>query len=247
MQLFVHLLQALTRGVAVFVLLALLSTGSLLYAVSSHITNVDTVEGWLERADVYANVLNELPALIERDTSFDTATVEQSLDQNPYLSEEDITATIQQVITPDVLQAETEVVVQGVYAWLEGETSSPEFEASLAAQQQPLAEALGETLRVNLAELPPCGAEQLEQDFDLIASNCLPSGVNLDREIDRFVAEFTGSDGLLADATLSGDDLNLSAEQLEQGPGCIRPSFFGGLGAYRRHCSLLCCRRTAAP
>lgn len=228
MHLVLRFLRWSLHKLSIAILANAITIGAPLLAVSIHFTNPSIIKGWLSTSNMYENVVSQslgLIAISSEENEVQATSLEDQFAQNPFIETVDITNALAESITPRFLEEQTSSVIDGMYAWLDGSENEPIFTFSIATKQDEIGVRLGDTLNQKLASLPECLPEELTPDFDLIEARCLPPGVSITGEIDRFVDEFTGENGLLSGAEWNQEDIikregeesGLSRDQLKYG------------------------------
>lgn len=81
--------------------------------------------------------------------------------------------------TPDFVQTNVENSIDGVYGWLAGKTSQPQFNIDLKGAKGRFARSLSN----NIGKLPKCSLSQQAkikaENFDAFSSPCVPPGVDI--------------------------------------------------------------------
>jgi hypothetical protein len=77
--------------------------------------------------------------------------------------------------SPQVVQTSSEEVIDGIYNWLNGKTSQPDFSVDLRSQKNDFAEKVGQAAKVKAATLPVCTS--VPATTDPFSATCLPPGV----------------------------------------------------------------------
>lgn len=186
------------------------AVGVPLMALSVHITNPEIIKNWLASTDTYQTIVTQSLDLIEYE-SFQkekgSAPIGDTLSENPFIQRADIATAISDTISADFIKTQTEQVIDGLYPWLNKDVSEPSFTFSLKEKQPELAANIGNTLRAQLTALPDCSPSEITASFSVLESLCLPPGIDLSAEIDFFVADLAGQDGLLTDAEWTQEDI----------------------------------------
>jgi len=121
-----------------------------------------------------------------------------------------------EAVTPEMLQSITEQVIDGTYAWLEGETGQPEFSVDLGPIQEAFAAKLAERAKERLDGLPVCTLEQLRSlagsAINPFTIPCLPSGVNTQAQADLLAAQIRSSAAAETETLITPDSLPRTAE-----------------------------------
>lgn len=141
------------------------------FAVSNVFSNPDNIDHVLEDGGVYKNVV---------DLALKNAQEQGDENTKKLLADEKIKEIITSSIQPGDVQSSSKSVIDGVYAWLEGKTSQPEFNIDLSKPAETAVTKLSAYAEERANSLPACTVQQLQSvDFqsDLLSIPCLPPGV----------------------------------------------------------------------
>ncbi len=199
-----------------------------LLAFSAHITNPEIVKAWLHDSNTYQTVLDEsldLITLKADNRNGDFQSLGETLDSNPFVNSASIKKVISETITADFLEAQATGVIDGTYVWLDGTQPEPSFRLSLESKHDELKSRLKAVVMAEFADLPVCTPAELTPEFNLIKAQCVPGGIDLERETDRFADEFVGADGLFGNSAWTqenvikreGESSGLTQQQLKLG------------------------------
>ena len=100
-----------------------------LFAIGFHITNAETMKTWLVESNTYENLVRESIHLIEveSETASTEGSLGDSLNSNPFISSEEVVNALAETFDDDYIRGQTEGFIDGMYAWMNGETDKPEF------------------------------------------------------------------------------------------------------------------------
>jgi hypothetical protein len=123
-------------------------------------------------------------------------------------SQKAVQEAVAEALPPETLEKQTGEVLDGVYAWLQGDTAKPEFRIDLIETRDKLATGLSEQARTQAAQLPPCGPEAAVtlENFDPFGARCLPQGADPSVIADKTRQEVTSSE-LFKDPVLDANDI----------------------------------------
>lgn len=167
----------------------------------------DVVKGWLEESNLYDKAVDVVLEGVH------SAAEEQKSGEIP-LDDPQIKAIASEAFSPDFLKQNIEQVVDGMYAWLDGETASPEFRVDLSAAKQKLAVGISQ-YAVNRAQaLPACTAEQSREvlasgEYDILNATCLPAGVDVNAVAANLQSEIATSRDFLEDTVITPEVVGL--------------------------------------
>jgi hypothetical protein len=123
-----------------------------------------------------------------------------------------LTPVYEQVLTPALLQTNTEEVIDSLDAWLKGKTDKPQFDIDTAAIRGDLNVALADYISARLPTLPVCPVDTDTTGYDPLTATCRldvpPTEDTLVRRADGLSSEFP----ILAEDRLTADDMFLSSD-----------------------------------
>ncbi|MCA1806608.1 MAG: hypothetical protein LC687_01915, partial [Actinobacteria bacterium] len=104
--------------------------------------------------------------------------------------------------------AQTEQVIDGIYAWLDGITEQPEFVIDFGPARERFAEELAVYATERLQALPTCASlDQLPGEIDLLTVECLPPGFDPMEETSTYTDELLASDEFIPEVGFSSAEL----------------------------------------
>ncbi len=193
--------------------------------VTTHITDREAVKSWVNDPNVLNGIGEVVPEIISESLNEESSLVQVS-DTPLGVDIDQLVDAAQEVLTPEYLAGKTDPIIDGVYAWLEGDTEEPEFEIDLSDKLNAVVVALKAPLRSELAKLPVCPSNiSHTDDFNLFETPCVPQDVDIDKIVDTFSEFITGSDADI-DFTVSSENIDFSEEVINYGP-----NVFAGLSA----------------
>lgn len=120
----------------------------------------------------------------------------------------------QQAITSalpaDMLEKSVGSFINGLYGWLEGKTTEPQFAIDLAQAKQGIATNLAAYAENRAAGLQPCTIAQIRTlgpDADPLALPCLPPGVTKAQVGQQVSQQLSGNTGFIKDPVISNDTI----------------------------------------
>jgi hypothetical protein len=181
---------------------ALLSFG-LLISFNHTFGTPEKLKQALEKSNVYEAAV----ASLVHQQSSDAEQGSQSQEGIPS-SQKEIQDAVTAALPSDTLKGQTSQILDGVYAWLQGDTQGIEFQVDLTNIRDTLATNLSEQAKTQATQLPPCGSDTTvsSQDFDPFGANCLPTGLAPDAVAGKTKQDILGSE-LFKDPTLNASDL----------------------------------------
>jgi hypothetical protein len=131
-------------------------------------------------------------------------------DSKEILSQPEIKAAAEKSFTPALLQSSTESVFNGVFAWIQGKTTEPEFRIDLTNAKADLSKNVAAYAEKRANSLPPCTLEQLRQmspDIDLLQIQCLPPGINVSALAQEYSQKFLNDGDFLKDPVITNETI----------------------------------------
>jgi hypothetical protein len=197
----------LLRGLAqtVLTLIFLLSIGLFfaLAPLSTTLTRPDTIKRWVAQSGLYEDLL---PSIIEQAASGGVRPEKPQQEVENQLDPELIRTLFSQALPPDVLRGYVEPAIDGIYAWLRGETAQPEVTVDLSERRPAVAAAFADYVRAKLRGAPACTPAQMAGKVDPLAENCLPRGQTLDQVAKAAGAQLIAKDGPLGNPVIKSAD-----------------------------------------
>jgi hypothetical protein len=155
------------------------------------------------------------------------------------LNRPEVKSAIEASFPPQLLQQQTETVIDSVYSWLQGKATVPDFRIMLTTPKASFALAMGSYVQKRLGALPACSIATSPANFDAFNSVCLPSGLDVNGEVQKVELEVAGSPDFLPSTVITGNTFTGSSGkplfvQLHTLPGYYQtllnlPYVFAGL------------------
>jgi hypothetical protein len=124
----------------------------------------------LNDSDVYSSLI---PDALAQSGQISSSKTEIPLNQQV------IQDAAKQAFTPQVLKQSSESAVDGIYHWLNGKSSQPDFRIELTQAKVSFADAVANAAGKQAASLPRCPSSGLPADFDPFSATCLPRSVTI--------------------------------------------------------------------
>ncbi len=121
------------------------------------------------------------------------------------LNDPHVVEIINQAFPPELLQDNTEKVIDSTYAWLNGKTPEPTFNVDLTPARQQLADNLSTYAFDTLRTKPVCFA--VPKELDPFTAGCQPPNTDLGKEQRDLSTSMAGPEGILPKATFTAKDL----------------------------------------
>jgi hypothetical protein len=214
MKTFLKVIRYIISIILIIPLLLLLIVSPPLIATSQTVTHRENIKNILEQSGIYENLFDTILPII-------TQSSDQESEQMAELFEEgsEFRAAIDQELTPLKLKTKVDIVIDAMYDWLEGKTSSPEFEVYLVESDQAVKNIFSSMLIAKFEDLPTCSSNaQLEStaqnpmeaeckptDYDSSQITTLINEEMSEDEIDQIREQFK----------LSSEDIVFSSQDAE--------------------------------
>lgn len=169
--------------------------------LSATVRNRETVKDWFASSGFYDQIVNVALEKINFHQN------DSGSDQIP-LDNQQIKDTAKDVLTPAFLQKNVEAFLDGVYNWLDGSSSTVNFDLDLSGIKQSLADNLGDYLKTRVDGLPICAAGQGSQEFNGFTDACRPANAS-SAEVANKLTDNIASGDFLKNAHLTGADIKI--------------------------------------
>lgn len=207
-------LRKFLYGFAVFITFLCLMQLPYSFAVSSILSSPDSIDQALEEGGVYDNAIS-----LALD---DVAKKNNDPNAQRLLADQGFKDAITSSVTPDDVQTAARSAFGGIFAWLQGKTSLPEFKIDLTEPAGRAVEKLGVYAEQRASNLPTCTIAQLQtinlQD-NLLSLPCLPPGISASQVGQQFANQAKQDIDLLKDPIIDSEELFKEADtaQLQNG------------------------------
>lgn len=192
------------------VLLGIVLFGSLLgvaLSTSAKMTiyNPDKVEQWISQSKLYDHFVS---TAAERGQAAVGSTSEN--DNVTSLSDTAVQDAAKTAFSKQLVEQSINSVIESNYAWLRGETDTPEFKIDLTGAKQSFAQEVGAYVTTSLSSLPVCTNAQLAQmqNVDPLSMTCRPSNVDPKTAGQQVTQQIIDSDELLSNTVLTAQTIN---------------------------------------
>lgn len=195
-------IQKISRAgtLSVFRICLLLLPG--LVAAVLVIGNAQFIEQTLQKSGVYSHVV---PAILDQSVPDNTDPNTQA-----FLQDAGVRDVIYQSFSPAYIQQSAEKVLDGTFAWLNGDTAAPTFSIDLNQPKTALVSNLTAYATKRASTLPICTIEQL-RNFDvnqtILSIPCVPPGFDVAGAANQFGSDVVNSSGLPEEASLTPQNL----------------------------------------
>ena len=191
------------RRLIVISLLAVLALVLVVFSVGavSYITVLDPsfAESRLDASGFYEDFSDNALEVLSQNLEGSPQEVDQAVAR--------LTPVFEDVLTPQLIQSNTEKVVVGVADWLNGETDVPRFLINTGDIRADLNASLVDYLNEYLPDLPVCPADTNLKKYDPFTADCRPPGELHPDVLATWTDEFTAELPLLGREQVAGSDL----------------------------------------
>jgi hypothetical protein len=188
-----------TAGVGFKLLLLLIPV---VFASAIVLSSPKYIENALKESRVYDQFVSTVI-----DNSKDKATNENN---KKLLSDPDIKAAAEKSFSPALLQSSTENVINGIFAWMQGKTTEPEFRIDLTNAKAELSTNVAAYAEKRANGLPQCTLQQLRQmdpNIDFLEIPCVPPGVNVHTLAQEYSQKFLADSDFLSDPVITNETI----------------------------------------
>lgn len=186
-------------GTAVLSLLMTLGVALLVLSVifTQLLAQPTAIKANLEEAGVHQSLVDTI-----------AGHVGEQADEVPAFDQAEFEELARESLSASVVQTEVETAIDAMYAWLEGETDTPEFVLDFSEAREAFAHNTGQHMQQQLEALPTCtSVTQFPANGSIEDLTCLPPGYDTEAEVDQYVDNALASDDFFADATVRSDEL----------------------------------------
>lgn len=160
---------------------------------------------WLNKSEVYDTIVH---AVLEENRKLQQGTGDESIPIN----DPKIQAIAEQAFSPQFLQDSAEKVIDGVDAWLAGDSEIPEFAVNIGQAKKAFAQGIGDYAISRYEALPACKPGQEPKSMEIFEINCRPAGYNPKPAIEKAVYDLQNNKDFLPDETLTFNSLDKNNE-----------------------------------
>jgi len=198
--------------VAAFMLPAAFLTFGFLLSFGQVLRSPDSLKDALAEGAIYESAVTDL--VRQSDGEVNTGPQQAGV----LSGQEEVRQAVADAVPAAVLEDHTAQIIDGVYAWLRGETTTPVFQVDLTEIRDTLAVNLSEQAKFRAGQLPPCepSVTVTLQSFNPFEASCLPAGISPDMVAQKTNNEVLASD-LFKDPVLDAQDIQGSdGKQLQE-------------------------------
>lgn len=127
------------------------------------------------------------------------------------LDNPEIEAAAKQAFPPELLSSNSESIINGFYAWLQGESETPQFAVDLTDAKQKFANNVAGYAQRRYESLPPCTMAQLQtinpDAVDAFSVNCRPPGLAGSSVREKVRADILASEDFIQTTEFTAENL----------------------------------------
>ncbi len=159
--------------IAASVLSFLLFMAVFTFALSNTVANPSYVKKLLAESKTYDNVI---------DQTFKLASIQKTLEINNTNNSgiEELAPVIEKTLTPQLLQKNTEAVIDGIDVWLSGKANTPQFSIAVTSLKTEMTNNVADYLYNRVQALPTC-QQATTIEYDPLTATCKPN-VRIDKQ-----------------------------------------------------------------
>jgi hypothetical protein len=205
-----HIFRQLGGALLAALLQSLLVVFPLVAALAMLLHSPQALQGRIKDSGLYTKVV---PAIM--DQSAKQAAADGEGDIQTALGDQGIQEAVQKAITPQTLEAASGQFINGIFGWLQGKTTEPQFTVDLTAPRQALMDNLNNYALDRAKALPACTLQQLRSlspNQSVLEAPCLPPGVTPQTAADQFTQQGVNNTEFLKKTTLTNADLPKAAD-----------------------------------
>lgn len=140
-----------------------------------------------------------------------TQEAQNSTDQQLPVNDPKIQQIAKDSFSPETLSTQSEPIIDGIYAWLQGDTNTPQFSVDLTDAKQQFANGIADYAVERYEALPACTLTQMRSmdmnTIDPFTATCRPPQVPSSLVRERVLSEVTSNDAFLQQTNFTAEDL----------------------------------------
>ena len=163
----------------------------------------DTVKNLVEKSGAYQTLTDGVLDTLAKQNNTGTGSIP--------LKAPAIQKTIHRAFSPEILRNNSEGFIDGMYGWLGGETSTPNFTIDLTKSKQTLAKGIGDYAKKRLKSLPVCSPYMVPARVDVFTIKCLPAGTDINKLVARAENQLLNDKNFLPDTKITSQEISKDA------------------------------------
>lgn len=136
---------------------------------------------------------------------------QNSTDRQLPINDPEIRQIAKDSFSQETLGSQSESVIDGMYAWLQGKTTTPQFSVDFTDAKQHFANGIADYAVDRYESLPACTLTQMRSretiTVDPFTATCRPPQIPGSQVRERVYGEITNSDTFMQDASFTANDL----------------------------------------
>ena len=199
-------------GVSVSLLFTTLFVFGLVFGLHRVFGGPQTIKSALKDSGIYQSAVGDALKQAQKQQQNEGAKSEEQIP----IDRPEVQNIIKTAASPELLQSQTEKVIDAVYAWVQGKTPKLQFAIDLGSVKPNLANGVEQYAKEHLASLPVCPGTSAKDDVDPFNATCLPKGTSADQVAAKAKDQILNGD-FLKDTTISSDTIKTdNGKTLEQ-------------------------------
>ncbi len=224
-----HTLKKILRGISSQTLKVSLFLAAVSAATLAILGTPEPIKRALNDSGIYTKIVGSVIQSAQNQQAKERDNNQSVEASNINLADPAIQKVVQDALPPEFLEQSVNTVLDGAFAWLKGDTKTPQITIDLSSPKQKLATGIGEVAYAKAATKPVCNAAQLRtldrNNIDIFTVECIPPGLDLRAEQAKLVAQINGGDELLKDTVITADNLRLGKDHPVFGEGANVPFY----------------------
>jgi hypothetical protein len=163
-----------------------------------------TVKKVLNDSGIYKTVVS---SMLDQKNENGTPTTIKINGQDVALNDPIITNAATQALPPEFIQQNVEQVIDSFNAWLNGQTTTPEFKVDLTIAKADFAKDVASGLQTKLASLPTCTDGTTAATFNAFTATCIPKGMTPAQAAAAVQNDLANSSEFLKDPVFTASNL----------------------------------------
>lgn len=163
------------------------------------VINADNLKNTLREEGTYAKIV---PAVLST-----TASSQNLANQQIPLDEPWVREATDKAFPASDLEQKSGQAIDGIFGWLKGETTEPEFTIDFTANKQALSQEVANHAESRASSLPRCGLNNIPQSIDAFRATCLPYGISPQQVAGQTATLINNDQGFLGNPVISPNNL----------------------------------------
>lgn len=207
------------RSFGIRLFAAVFGTCSLLFALSLAFVATFGTPDTMKQALLDSKVYDSISGMLASSTNAPNNSLGSQVlpgiqpiqDKQALARSSEVQAAAKNAITPQSAQKAADQTIDGIYRWLDGTASQPDFKVDVQPIRQRFLDNLAQAYDKQFASLPVCTASQLQQfdptTKDPASITCIPPGIDREQLQKQAIDHLTASNSLLQQPVFTADSL----------------------------------------